>query len=144
MEIDDMNTMDVDTDTDYEPTDSAKPGKSVGEPGHEHSLGDNKSVVDKSPVSISDPHNDPTKVRPSIIGPREHPEALKTMASDGYTLMRRKILITLSLHTKTCTGAPSQNSCLQRTVMSFCLMLLIVFFPTEKVLNYLKMMIHLY
>ena len=78
MEIDDMNTMDVDTDTDYEPTDSAMPGASVGEPCHKHSFGDNNSVVDKSPVSIFDPHNDATNVRPSIIGPREHPEALKT------------------------------------------------------------------
>jgi hypothetical protein len=39
MEIAGMNTMDVDTDTDYEPTDSAMPGASVGEPCHKHGLG---------------------------------------------------------------------------------------------------------
>ena len=74
LEIDD-DTMDVDTD--YEPTDSPMP-LAAREPCHKLSLLDDKSVVETSPVHMSDPHNDPTKARPSIIGPREHPEALKT------------------------------------------------------------------
>ena len=78
MEMDDMNTMDVDTDTDYEPTDSDMPAVGARETCHKHSLGDNKSVVDKSPANMFDRQNDPTKVRPTRVGPREHPEAFKT------------------------------------------------------------------
>ena len=43
MEIDEINTMDVDTYS--EPTDSAEP-LAAREPCHKHSLGDNTSIVD--------------------------------------------------------------------------------------------------
>ena len=79
-EIDDMNTMDVDTDTDYEPKHSTSPGASVGEPCHKHGLGDNKSIVDKSPVTIFDPQNDRANGRPQL-GPEKRPGALKTNGS---------------------------------------------------------------
>ena len=52
MEIYDKNTMDVDTD--YEPADSAEPVVTAREPSHNHSLGDNASVVERSPVTIFD------------------------------------------------------------------------------------------
>ena len=71
------DTMDVDTD--YEPTDFAMP-LAAREPCHEHSLGDNKSVVDKSPANVFDRERD-HKVRPSIIGPGERPGAFKTNGS---------------------------------------------------------------
>ena len=51
------------------------------EPYHKHGLGDNKADVDQSPANMFDREPD-HKVRPSIIGPREHPEALKTY---GFT-----------------------------------------------------------
>ena len=83
MEIDDMNTMDVDTD--YEPTGSAGP-VIPREPCHKHSFVDNTSIVDRSPASMFDRERDPQRGRPSIIGP-ERPGVFKTNGSrQAYTV----------------------------------------------------------
>ena len=81
MEIDDMNTMDVETDTDYEPTDSAEPVVAAREACQKHSFRHNASIDDKSPVAIFDrEEHHPKHGRPSITGP-ERPGAFKTNGS---------------------------------------------------------------
>ena len=60
METDDMNTMDADNDN--EPTETARPGVAAREPLHKHSLGDNTSIVDRSPINFFDHRDDPAIV----------------------------------------------------------------------------------
>ena len=78
MAIDDMNTMDVDTD--YEPTVSAMPAVDAREPCHKPSLGDDASVVDRSPANMFDRERDPQHGRPKI-GQEKRPGAFKINCS---------------------------------------------------------------
>ena len=84
MKIDDMNTMDVDTDS--EPTESAEPVV-ARETCHKHSCWDNTSSVDKSSGCVFDRERDPTRGRSSIVGPEQRPGAFKTNGSrQAYTV----------------------------------------------------------
>ena len=80
MKIDNMNTMNVDTDD--EPTGFAEPVVAAREACQKHCFVlDNATIVAKSPVTIVDrEEHDPTHGRPSIIGP-ERPGAFKSNGS---------------------------------------------------------------